>query len=152
VRLARPERIVCATCAAWPKLSASKERLAEGLQTRGRPVDVAPWNGPFDPFSLGRRWLARLDRFLEHARIYHFENGVAEYYLASADWMPRNLDHRVETAFPILDPRLQAEIREVPEVQLQYTAMARILEPDGTSIRAHAVGVHPYPRRSASTS
>jgi polyphosphate kinase len=50
--------------------------------------------------------------------------------------MPRNLDHRVEIAFPILDPRLQAEVHEILEVQLQDTVKARLLQPDGTSIRA----------------
>jgi polyphosphate kinase len=90
------------------------------------------------------RVVSIVDRFLEHARIYRFENGGApEYYLASADWMPRNLDHRVEIAFPILDPRLQAEVREILEVQLQDTVKARLLQPDGTSIRARAVGSAP---------
>lgn len=45
-----PERVVLATCAAWPELSASDQRLAEALRTRGCTVDVAPWNGSFDPF------------------------------------------------------------------------------------------------------
>jgi polyphosphate kinase len=90
------------------------------------------------------RVVSIIDRFLEHARICRFENGGApEYYLASADWMPRNLDHRVEIAFPILDPRLQAEVREILEVQLQDTVKARLLQPDGTSIRARAVGSAP---------
>jgi polyphosphate kinase len=82
------------------------------------------------------RVVSIIDRFLEHARVYCFENwGTPEYYLASADWMPRNLDHRVETAFPILEPRLQAEIRQMLEVQLADTAKAHLLQPDGTSIR-----------------
>jgi polyphosphate kinase len=52
------------------------------------------------------RVISIVDRFLEHARILCFDNGGApEYYLASADWMPRNLDHRVEIAFPRLEPR-----------------------------------------------
>jgi polyphosphate kinase len=93
------------------------------------------------------RVVSIFDRFLEHARIYCFENGGApEYDLASADWMPRNLDHRVEVAFPILGPRLQAEIREVLEVQLSDTAKAHLLQPDGTSVRARAAG--PVPVRS----
>jgi polyphosphate kinase len=50
--------------------------------------------------------------------------------------MPRNLDHRVEVAFPILDPRLQAEIRQMLDLQLADTAKARLLRPDGTSVRA----------------
>jgi polyphosphate kinase len=85
------------------------------------------------------RVVSIIDRFLEHARVYCFENGgQAEYYLASADWMPRNLDHRVEIAFPILDSKLQGEIREILEVQLHDTTKARLLQPDGTSIRAQA--------------
>ncbi|HWC03256.1 MAG TPA: hypothetical protein VHF87_10820 [Methylomirabilota bacterium] len=64
--------------------------------------------------SEGIRLVSIVDRFLEHVRIHCFENGGApEHSLASADWMPRNLDHRVETAFPILDPRLQAEVRQI---------------------------------------
>ena len=54
--------------------------------------------------------------------------------------MPRNLDHRVEIAFPILDPRLQAEVREVLEVQLTDSAKARLLQPDGTTVRARVPG------------
>ena len=73
--------------------------------------------------------------------IFYFENGGApEYCLASADWMPRNLDHRVEIAFPILDPRLQAEVREILDVQLNDTVKARLLQPDGSTIRAEARG------------
>ena len=54
------------------------------------------------------RVISIVDRYLEHARVFYFDNaGEPEYLLASADWMPRNLDHRVETAFPILDRRLQ---------------------------------------------
>jgi len=86
------------------------------------------------------RVVSIIDRFLEHARIYSFENaGQPEYYLSSADWMPRNLDHRVEIAFPILDARLQAEVREILDVQLRDTIKARLLQPDGTSIRARTI-------------
>src|SRR5206468_12183481 len=56
------------------------------------------------------RVISNVDRYLEHARIFYFENGEnAEYLLASADWMPRNLDRRVEIAFPVLDPHLQTQ-------------------------------------------
>lgn len=73
-----------------------------------------------------------IDRFLEHARIFYFLNdGDPEYLLASADWMPRNLDRRVEIAFPILDPWLQAQVQEILEVQLTDTSKARVLLPDG---------------------
>jgi polyphosphate kinase len=77
-----------------------------------------------------------VDRYLEHARIFYFENaGDPDYLLASADWMPRNLDHRIEIAFPILDPVLQAQVREVLDVQLADTVKARVILPDGGSAR-----------------
>ena len=82
------------------------------------------------------RVISIVDRYLEHARISYFENhGNAEYLLASADWMPRNLDRRVEIAFPVLDPGLQSQIREILDIQLADTAKARRLLPDGTSVR-----------------
>jgi polyphosphate kinase len=59
-----------------------------------------------------------MDRYLEHARVYVFGNGGDErVYLASSDWMVRNLDRRVEVAFPILDPALRAELRQLLDLQ-----------------------------------
>jgi polyphosphate kinase len=82
-----------------------------------------------------------VDRYLEHARIFYFENdGDPEYLLASADWMPRNLDHRVEIAFPVLGPELQARVREVLDTQLADNVKARIILPDGRSERVKADG------------
>lgn len=71
--------------------------------------------------------------YLEHARIFYFENdGNPEYYAASADWMPRNLDRRVEILFPIEKPNLQEKVRHILECQLRDTVKAHILQPDGT--------------------
>jgi polyphosphate kinase len=85
------------------------------------------------------RVVSIVDRYLEHARIFHFQNaGDPEYLLASADWMPRNLDRRVEIAFPVLDPRLQAQIREILEIQLADTVKARRVLADGSSARVRA--------------
>jgi polyphosphate kinase len=82
------------------------------------------------------RVISIVDRYLEHARISYFENGEdPEYLLASADWMPRNLDRRVEIAFPVLDPHLQAQVREILEIQLADTVKARRILPDGSSAR-----------------
>jgi polyphosphate kinase len=87
------------------------------------------------------RVISIVDRFLEHARIFYFENGgEMEYFLASADWMPRNLDRRVEIAFPVLDPGLQAQVREILEIQLADTVKARRILPDGSSVRIVAAG------------
>jgi len=85
------------------------------------------------------RAVSIVDRFLEHARIFYFANhDTPEYLLASADWMPRNLDRRVEIAFPVLDPALRAQIAAVLDVQLGDTVKARRIRPDGTSERISA--------------
>ena len=71
--------------------------------------------------------------FLEHARIFYFENdGRQEYYCASADWMPRNLERRVEILFPIEKPILQEKLRFILHAQLKDTVKASILQPDGS--------------------
>lgn len=71
--------------------------------------------------------------FLEHSRIYYFLNGgQEEVYLASADWMPRNLDRRVEILFPIENDQLKKEVKHVLKIQLQDTMKAQIKQPDGT--------------------
>src|SRR5207247_4578560 len=86
------------------------------------------------------RVISIVDRYLEHARICYFENaGNAEYLLASADWMPRNLDRRVEIAFPVLDQDLQALIREILEIQRADTATAHPLLAAGARVRLRAV-------------
>ena len=82
------------------------------------------------------RVISIIDRYLEHARVFVFENGGdREYWLASADWMPRNLDSRVETAFPVLEPKLQAIVQDALDLQLRDTVKAREILPDGTSER-----------------
>jgi polyphosphate kinase len=87
------------------------------------------------------RVISIVDRYLEHARISYFENGGdPEYLLASADWMPRNLDRRVEIAFPVLDPHLQTQVREILEIQLADTVKARRILPDGSSERIEGHG------------
>jgi polyphosphate kinase len=72
-------------------------------------------------------------RFLEHARIFHFANaGAPEYYIASADWMSRNLDRRVETMVPVEAPDLRAELQAILDVQLADNRKAWVLESDGS--------------------
>lgn len=70
--------------------------------------------------------------FLEHARIFYFRNGGdEEFYMASADWMPRNLDKRVEILFPVEDPAICEKVRHILQVQLDDTLKAHVLQPDG---------------------
>ncbi|MDR1770712.1 MAG: RNA degradosome polyphosphate kinase [Hungatella sp.] len=71
--------------------------------------------------------------FLEHARIFYFENDNSpELYMGSADWMPRNLDRRVEIMFPVEDEILTEQILHVLKVQFQDNVKAHILKSDGT--------------------
>ena len=70
--------------------------------------------------------------FLEHSRIFWFHNdGQEEIYMGSADWMPRNLDRRVEIMFPVEDERLMDQVRHVLGTQIMDNTKAHILNPDG---------------------
>lgn len=70
-----------------------------------------------------------VDRFLEHARVFIFHNnGDERIFLSSADWMERNLSFRIETTFPIYDPDLKREIKEIIELQLNDNVKARIID------------------------
>ena len=71
--------------------------------------------------------------FLEHSRIFYFENGGRpQLFMASADWMPRNLDKRVEIMFPVEDPEIKKQVMHILEVQLADNVKAHILQPDGS--------------------
>jgi polyphosphate kinase len=75
-----------------------------------------------------------VDRFLEHSRVYYFENACQpEVFVASADWLPRNMFRRIELAFPIEDGNLRERvIREILGISMADNTRARVLEPDGT--------------------
>ena len=70
--------------------------------------------------------------FLEHSRIFYFySDGREEVFMGSADWMPRNLDKRVEIVFPVEDERLKEEVKHILEIQLADNVKAHVLQPDG---------------------
>lgn len=74
--------------------------------------------------------------FLEHSRIFYWYNdGYEEIYMGSADWMPRNLDKRVEILFPVEAEDCKAAVRHLLDVQLADNVKASILQPDGTYIK-----------------
>ena len=80
-------------------------------------------------------------RYLEHARIMRFENGGdVLYYMGSADWMPRNLDRRVEIVFPLLSEDNKARAQHILDVQLSDNLKAHILMPDGSYEKADLRG------------
>ncbi|HKS38394.1 MAG TPA: polyphosphate kinase 1 [Verrucomicrobiae bacterium] len=77
-----------------------------------------------------------VDRFLEHSRIFYFENGLRpEIYVGSADWMPRNFFRRIEVVFPVEDGNLRERIKtELLKIALADNAKARLLQPDGSYV------------------
>jgi polyphosphate kinase len=78
-------------------------------------------------------------RFLEHSRVYYFENaGAHEIYCASADWMDRNLFRRIEVAFPVEAPELQARVAEDLKICLEDDMQAWVLDADGRYTRPAA--------------
>ena len=79
--------------------------------------------------------------FLEHSRIFYFlNNGDEEIYMGSADWMPRNLDKRVEIVFPILEDELKKKAYHVLEVELEDTVKARVMLSNGKYARVDKRG------------
>lgn len=82
--------------------------------------------------------------FLEHSRIFYFQNGgQEEIYMGSADWMPRNLDKRVEILFPVEQEDIKAEVMHILNVQLEDTLKAHILNKDGKYERVDRRGKTP---------
>ncbi|MBZ5639936.1 MAG: polyphosphate kinase 1 [Acidobacteriia bacterium] len=86
--------------------------------------------------SFGTRVFGVVGRFLEHSRIYRFENdGAPEFFIGSADWMKRNLDNRVETVLPVEDDAVKRELDAILEVYEQDNASAWDCGPDGLYLR-----------------
>jgi polyphosphate kinase len=80
-------------------------------------------------FSENIEGISIVDKYLEHSRIFIFANGGDErYYISSADWMPRNLNRRIEVATPLFDREIQAELKEMLMIQLKDNTKARILD------------------------
>lgn len=74
-----------------------------------------------------------VDQFLEHSRLFHFaNNGENEIYLSSADWMPRNLDRRIELLFPIDDPAGKKRLMEALDLYFRDNVKSWALQPDGS--------------------
>jgi polyphosphate kinase len=88
------------------------------------------------------RVISVVDRFLEHARIFYFDNGgKREVYLSSADWMPRNFQRRVEVMFPVDDDDLRDRVvNEILAITLADNVKARRLLADGTYVRVRPEG------------
>lgn len=82
------------------------------------------------------RVISIIGRFLEHSRLFHFANGgKEEFYIGSADWMPRNLERRVEVTTPVEDEALHPRLRSLLETCLEDNRQAWELRPDGSYVQ-----------------
>jgi polyphosphate kinase len=87
------------------------------------------------------RAISIVDRLLEHARVMVFhQDGNPSVYISSADWMVRNLDHRVEAACPLLDETLKMELVGMLEIQLRDNVKARVLDANFENNYVHLSG------------
>jgi polyphosphate kinase len=89
--------------------------------------------------------LSVVDLYLEHSRIFYFANaGTEEFYLSSADWMPRNLERRIELMFPVLQEDIREELRDILEAYFRDNCQARVLGRDGIwTLRSPSPGEAP---------
>jgi len=103
---------------------ASKVGVKVDLICRGICILVPQVKGLSDNINV----ISIVDKFLEHSRIQVFANdGIPKYYIASADWMGRNFDHRFEIACPIYDKKLQKETMDLLQIQLRDNVKARLV-------------------------
>ncbi|HCY00770.1 MAG TPA: polyphosphate kinase 1, partial [Bacteroidales bacterium] len=86
-----------------------------------------------------------VDRFLEHSRIFIFcNNKQPKYFISSADWMTRNLDHRVEVAVPVFDPDIQNELRTVLDAGFKDNVKGRVIDEKQTNSARNKAGKKPF--------
>ncbi len=79
-----------------------------------------------------------IDEYLEHARVFVFHNeGKPSVFISSADWMVRNLDHRIEAACPIYDKKIQQELIDILNIQLAENVKGRILDNEQVNEYVH---------------
>lgn len=96
--------------------------IIRGILTLDKKADK--WNDKLNAISI-------VDQYLEHARVMIFHNNTNEkVFISSADWMVRNLDHRIEVATPILDPKIKKELIDIIQIQLRDNQKARIIDPE----------------------
>ena len=101
------------------------------LNVRG----ICCWTPGTPQGRVRTRIISIIDRYLEHARIFCFANsGSPLVYIASADWMSRNLDRRVELMVPIENPELATRVQAILDACFNDTAQAYVVRADGTSV------------------
>jgi len=94
---------------------------------------------PGEPYSENITITRIVDRYLEHARVFVFGNGGDhEIYMASADWMNRNLNRRIEICFPIYDAHIKKEVMDILRLQLRDNTKARHLDKEHNNMPVHS--------------
>ena len=134
-RQQKPARIIAKmNSLSHPELIAAIYRASQAgvridLNVRGICMLIPGQRG----ISDNVRVVSIIDRYLEHSRIFYFENGGnPEWYLSSADWMPRNLERRVELLFPVLDKQNQLLLDYFFSVYFADNVKAFEMQPDGS--------------------
>ena len=127
-------------------IEASKAGVKIEMIIRGISCLIAGVPGETENISIR----SIVGRFLEHARVYAFGVDSDMIYLSSADMMTRNTEHRVEIAFPVLDPTCRALVHEYMGMQLRDNVKARSLTSDGTWVPVErAEGEKPFNSQEA---
>jgi polyphosphate kinase len=117
--------------------------MCEALDRASRaavPIDLIVRGFCLLPPADNRRVMSIIGRFLEHSRVYYFQNGAAdplagEFYIGSADWMKRNLSDRVEAVTPVEAPALRARLWQFLQIMLADERQAWDMRPDGTYVQ-----------------
>lgn len=122
------------------------ERAAEaGVNIRLNIRGICCWAPGTPQAQANTRIISIVDRYLEHARILTFHNGGSPLvYIASADWMSRNLDRRVEMMIPIENPALARRVQDILDACFKDNTQASVIEPDGTSHPVDSHGKKPF--------
>lgn len=111
-----------------------EDAAKEGVQVRMLLRGICCMYTENKKFETPVQAISIVDEFLEHARVMIFHNsGDEKVFISSADWMVRNIDHRVEAACPILDKEIKKEIIDIIKIQLSDNVKARILDNELTN-------------------
>ena len=122
------------------------ERAAEaGVKIRLNIRGICCWAPGTPQAQANTRIISIIDRYLEHARILTFHNGGSPLvYIASADWMSRNLDRRVEMMVPIENPTLARRVQDILDACSKVNTQASVIEPAGSSHPVDSRGKMPF--------
>lgn len=113
-------------------IAALYEASAAGVQIDLIVRGICSLRAGIPEISENIRVRSIVGNFLEHSRIFYFYNdGMEEIFMGSADWMPRNLDRRVEIMFPVEDERIKRSVMHILDVELEDNTKATVMNPEG---------------------